>query len=78
MLEDDGLVQILTAVVLLASCLLCLVRALRKISPVLHWAQLSFEVTLEENMEFGAAIMIFMILLRYPLSLRCRRSESLR
>ena len=165
MLEDDGLVQILTAVVLLASCLLCLVRALRKISPVLQWAQLSyllliyamremdfhrlfteehvsrwelyvepfplhekiiggvvllltmivmlhfiwsnwrvfwnslkatqswavhvifwavllfssqmldksrwhgffFEVTIEENMEFGAAIMIFMILIRYPL-----------
>lgn len=165
MMEDDGLVQILTAVVLLASCLLCLVRALRKISPALKWAQLSyllliyamremdfhrlfteehvsrwklyagpfplqdkiiggvvvlftiivmlhfigsnlavfwrslkamqswavhviiwaallfgsqvldksrwhglfFEVTLEENMEFGAAIMIFMILLRYPL-----------
>ncbi len=42
MLEDDGLVQILTAVVLLASCLLCLVRALRKVSPVLHWAQLSY------------------------------------
>ena len=165
MMEDDGLVQILTAVVLLAGCLLCLVRALRKTSPVLKWAQLSyllliyamremdfhrlfteehvsrwklyagpfplqdkiiggvvvlftiivmlhfiwsnlgvfwrslkamqswavhviiwavflfcsqaldksrwhglfFEVTLEENMEFGAAIMIFMILLRYPL-----------
>jgi hypothetical protein len=165
MLEDDGLVQILTAVVLLASCLLCLVRALREIPPVLQWAQLSyllliyamremdfhrlfteehvsrwelyvepfplqekiiggvvvlltlivmlhfigrnwrvfwrslkamqswavhviiwaallfssqmldksrwhgffFEVTFEENMEFGAAIMIFMILLRYPL-----------
>jgi hypothetical protein len=42
MLEDDGLVQILTAVVLLASCLLCMVRALRKISPVLQWAQLSY------------------------------------
>jgi hypothetical protein len=166
MMEDDGLVQILTAVVLLASCLLCLVRALRKFSPVLKWAELSyllliyamremdfhrlfteehvsrwklyagpfplqdkiiggvvvlltiivmlhfigsnlgffwrslkamqswavhviiwaallfssqvldksrwhgffFEVTLEENMEFGAAIMIFMILLRYPLA----------
>ena len=165
MLEDDGLVQILTAVVLIASCLICLQRALRKISPALQWAELSyllliyamremdfhrlfteehisrwelyvepfplqdkiiggvallltliimlhfiwsnwhvfwrslkamqswavheilwafllfssqmldksrwhgffFEVTLEENMEFGAAIMIFMILLRYPL-----------
>jgi hypothetical protein len=32
-----------------------------------RWHGLFFEVTLEENMEFGAAIMIFMILLRYPL-----------
>ena len=42
MLEDDGLVQILTAVVLIASCLICLQRALRKISPALKWAELSF------------------------------------
>jgi hypothetical protein len=32
-----------------------------------RWHGFFFEVTLEENMEFGAAIMIFMILLRYPL-----------
>jgi hypothetical protein len=42
MLEDDGLVQILTAVVLIASCLICLQRALRKISPALQWAELSY------------------------------------
>ena len=42
MLEDDGLVQILTAVVLIASCLICLQRALRKISPALKWAELSY------------------------------------
>jgi len=37
MMEDDGLVQILAAAVLIACCLLCLVRALRKIPPVLKW-----------------------------------------
>ena len=40
MMEDDGLVQILTAAVLLASCLLCLVRALLKTFPVLSWRRL--------------------------------------
>ncbi len=42
MLKDDGLVQILTATVLIASCLLCLQRALRKIPPVFKWAELSY------------------------------------
>jgi len=42
MLKDDGLVQILTAVVLIASCLLCLQRALRKIPPAFKWAELSY------------------------------------
>lgn len=42
MLKDDGLVQILTAVVLVASCLLCLQRALRKIPPAFKWAELSY------------------------------------
>ncbi len=174
MLKDDGLVQILTAVVLVASCLLCLQRALRKIPPAFKWAELSYlfliyamremdfhrlfteehvsrwklyagpfplhekiigggvvlltiivilhftgnnlryfwrslkemqswavhvigwavllfssqildksrwhgifvEVTMEENMEFGAAIMTLMILLKYPLNLSHRSAES--
>jgi hypothetical protein len=42
MLKDNGLVQILTAVVLIASCLLCLYRALRRIPPAFKWAQLSY------------------------------------
>jgi hypothetical protein len=42
MLEDDGLIQILTAAVLIASCLLCLQRAIRKIHPASKWAELSF------------------------------------
>jgi hypothetical protein len=42
MLQDDGLIQILTALVLIASCLLCLQRALRKIPPAFKWAQLSY------------------------------------
>ncbi len=42
LLKDDGLVQILTAVVLIASCLLCLQRALRKIPPAFKWAELSY------------------------------------
>jgi len=42
MLKDDGLVQIMTAAVLIVSCLLCLQRALRKISPAFKWAELSF------------------------------------
>jgi hypothetical protein len=41
MLKDDGLIQSLTALVLIASCLLCLQRALRKIPPAFKWAQLS-------------------------------------
>jgi len=174
MLNDDGLVQILTAVTLIAGCLFCLQRALRKIPPAFKWGQLSYllmiyamremdfhrlftaehvsrwklyagpfplqekiiggvvvlftivvmlyfigsnfrhfwqslkamqswavhviiwavllfssqmldksrwhgvfaEVTLEENMEFGAAIMIFMVLLKYPLNLSQRSAES--
>jgi hypothetical protein len=174
MLKDDGLVQILTAVVLIASCLLCLQRALRKIPPAFKWAELSYllliytmremdfhrlfteehvsrwklyagpfplhekiiggvvvlltiivmlhfigsnlpifwrslkekqswavhvifwavllfssqmldksrwhgifvEVALEENLEFGAAIMILMILLKYPLNLSHSSAES--
>jgi hypothetical protein len=174
MMNDDGLVQILTAFTLIASCIFCLQRALRKIPPAFKWGQLSyllliyamremdfhrlfteehvsrwklyvgpfplqdkiiggvvilltlvvmvyfigsnfryfwkslkamqswavhviswavllfssqmldksrwhgffFEVTLEENMEFGAAIMIFMILLKYPLNLSHRPTES--
>ena len=42
MLQDDGLVQILTAAALIAGCLLCLQRALRKIPPALKWGQLSY------------------------------------
>ncbi len=42
MLKDDGLVQILTATVLIASCFLCLQRALRKIPPAFKWAELSY------------------------------------
>jgi len=174
MLQDDGLVQILTAVALIAGCLFCLQRALRKIPPAFKWGQLSYllmiyamremdfhrlftaehvsrwklyagpfplqdkiiggvvvlltlavmlyfigsnfrhfwqslkarqswavhvivwavllfssqmldksrwhgifaEVTLEENMEFGAAIMIFMVLLKYPLNFSHRPIES--
>jgi len=174
MLNDDGLVQVLTAVTLIAGCLFCLQRALRKIPPAFKWGQLSYllmiyamremdfhrlftaehvsrwklyagpfplqekiiggivvlftivvmlyfigsnfrhfwqslkamqswavhviiwavllfssqmldksrwhgvfaEVTLEENMEFGAAIMIFMVLLKYPLNLSQRSAES--
>ena len=174
LLKDDGLVQILTAVVLIASCLLCLQRALRKIPPAFKWAELSyllliytmremdfhrlfteehvsrwklyagpfplhekiiggvvvlltlivmlhfiasnlryfwrslkerqswavhvmvwavllfssqmldksrwhgifFEVALEENMEFGAAIMILLILLKYPLNLSHSSADS--
>ena len=44
MLKDAGLVQILTAVVLISSCLLCLQRALRKIPPVFKWTELSYTV----------------------------------
>ena len=174
MMNDDGLVQILTAFTLIASCIFCLQRALRKIPPAFKWGQLSyllmiyamremdfhrlfteehvsrwklyagpfplqdkiiggvvvlftlvvmvyfigsnfryfwkslkalqswavhvifwavllfssqmldksrwhglfFEVALEENMEFGAAIMIFMILLKYPLKLSHRPTKS--
>ena len=42
MLKDDGMVQIMTAAVLIASCLLCLQRALRKIFPAFKWAELSY------------------------------------
>ena len=174
MLKDDGLVQILTATVLIASCFLCLKRALRKIPPAFKWAELSYllliyamremdfhrlfteehvsrwklyagpfplqdkiiggvvvlftivvmlyffgrnfrhfwnslkakqswavhvivwaallfssqmldksrwhgiftEVALEENLEFGAAIMIFMVLLTYPLNLSYSPAKS--
>ena len=174
MLKDSGLVQISTAAVLIAGCLLCLQRALRKIPPAFKWGQLSYllliyamremdfhrlftaehvsrwklyagpypiedkiiggvvivltmvvmvhfigsnfrhfwdslkamqswavhviiwavllissqmldksrwhgiftEVAFEENMEFGAAIMIFMVLLIYPLNLSHRTNES--
>ena len=174
MMDDDGLVQILTAFTLIASCIFCLQRALRKIPPSFKWGQLSylmliyamremdfhrlfteehvsrwklyagpfplqdkiiggvvvlltivvmvyfigsnfryfwkslkamqswavhvifwavlltssqmldksrwhgffFEVAVEENMEFGAAIMIFMILLKYPLNLSHGPTES--
>ena len=174
MMNDDGLVQILTSFVLVASCIFCLQRALRKIPPALKWGQLSYlmliyalremdfhrlfteehvsrwklyagpfplqdkiiggvvvlltivvmlyfigsnfryfwkslktmqswavhviiwavllfssqmldksrwhgiftEVALEENMEFGAAIMIFMVLLLHPLNLSYRTTRS--
>ena len=174
MLTDDGLVQIMTAVTLIAGCFFCLQRALRKIPPAFKWGQLSYllliyamremdfhrlfteehvsrwklyagpfplqdkiiggvvvlltivvmlyfigrnfrhfwnslkakqswavhvivwavllfssqmldksrwhgiftEVALEENMEFGAAIMIFMVLLTYPLNLSCSPTKS--
>jgi len=42
MLKDDGPVQILTAAFLIAGCLLCLQRALRKIPPAFKWGQLSY------------------------------------
>ena len=42
MLADDGLIQILTAGVLIAAFAVCLQRALRKIAPVLKWTQLSY------------------------------------
>jgi hypothetical protein len=42
MLKDDGLVQILTAGTLIAACIFCLQRALRKIPPAFKWGQLSF------------------------------------
>ena len=42
MLKDSGLVQISTAAVLIAGCLLCLQRALRKIPPAFKWGQLSY------------------------------------
>ena len=174
MMNDDGLVQILTAVILNAGWIFCLQRALRRIPPASKWGQLSFliliyamremdfhrlfteesvgkwklytgpyplhekiiggiillvtmmvmihfiasnfrkfwkafrekqswavhviiwtflmfsaqaldksiwhgdfaEVALEENLEFGAAIMLVMVLLKYPLSLSDRPAES--
>ena len=174
MMKDNGLVQILTAFVLIISCLFCLQRAFRKIPPAFKWGQLSylmliyamremdfhrmftaehvsrwklyagpfplqdkiiggvvvlltigvmvyfigsnfryflkslkamqswavhviiwavllagsqmldksrwhglfFEVALEENMEFGAAIMIFMVFLKYPLGLSPSPTQS--
>jgi hypothetical protein len=42
MLADDGLVQIMTAVTLIAGCFFCLQRALRKIPPAFKWGQLSY------------------------------------
>jgi hypothetical protein len=39
-----------------------------------RWNGIFTEVALEENMEFGAAIMIFMILLKFPLKLSYRPS----
>jgi hypothetical protein len=42
MLADDGLIQILTAAVLIVSCIICLQRALRKIPPAFKWAELTF------------------------------------
>jgi len=42
MLVDDGLIQILTAAVLIVSCIICLQRALRKIPPAFKWAELTF------------------------------------
>ena len=42
MLKDSGLVQILTALALIAGCILCLQRAFRKISPAFKWLQLSY------------------------------------
>lgn len=41
-----------------------------------RWHGIFVEVTLEENMELGAAIMILMILLKYPLNLSHRSAES--
>jgi hypothetical protein len=174
MLSDSGVVQILTAATLIASCIFCLQRAMRKIPPAFKWGQLSYllliyamremdfhrlfteehvsrwklyagpfplqdkiiggcvvllsivvmvyfigsnfghfwkslkarqswavhviawavllfssqmldksrwhgnlvEVALEENMEFGAAIMIFMVVLKFPLDLSYRPAES--
>ena len=42
MMNDDGLVQILTAVILNVSWIFCLQRALRKIPPAFKWGQLSY------------------------------------
>ena len=41
-----------------------------------RWHGLLLEVVLEENMEFGAAIMIFMVVLKFPLNLSYRSAES--
>ena len=174
MMHDDGLVQILTAIMLISAVIFCLQRALRKIPPAFKWGQVSYliliyamremdfhrlfteehvsrlklytgpfplqdkilgasvllltmvvaihyvrtnyrhfwkalkakqswavhlviwavlmlssqlldrsmwhgdfaEVTFEENLEFGAAIMIFMVLLKYPLNPSGRSAES--
>ena len=42
MLKDDGLIQILTAAILIAACIFCLQRALRKIPSAFKWGQLSY------------------------------------
>ncbi len=42
MLVDDGLIQILTAAVLIVSFIICLQRVLRKIPPTFKWAELTF------------------------------------
>jgi hypothetical protein len=41
-----------------------------------RWHGIFVEVALEENLEFGAAIMILMILLKYPLNLSHSSAES--
>ena len=41
-----------------------------------RWHGIFVEVAFEENMEFGAAIMVFMVLLIYPLKLSYRPTES--
>jgi hypothetical protein len=38
-----------------------------------RWHGIFVEVALEENMEFGAAIMVLMILLKYPLNSALRQ-----
>ncbi len=41
-----------------------------------RWHGLLVEVALEENMEFGAAIMLFMVVLKFPLNLSYGAADS--
>jgi hypothetical protein len=41
-----------------------------------RWHGIFAEIVLEEIMEFGAAIMLFMVLLKYPLNISYSPTES--